>query len=335
MKMPSWLAELHPEPGSRSSSVSPQRRRCQPAIDIETLLRGWLLSPGKQDDNLARKLVWRLRIDGESKSGAYRIWLAILGKSATGVDAKGNKREPWTRADFNEKWSRADEKITKSEQLREQARRELEGLDDVQLNRRGNNGRNLPGEFWEYMPELEHIRQAAYSRGRSADSVLGVVLARMSAFAPVDLALDAGLGLTPITLFCALCGPPESGKSVSIRVGLDLMPEGQFQLGCAPQGTLVIFRSGSMERVFLRRITRDASRNRQCWWRRQGQYGGRYKATARSSLRMKAARDWSQDQCLRAANIIAETIRSAGSGNRIADKEQRASEGDDQEGEPW
>ena len=106
----------------------------------------------------------------------------------------------------------------------------LEDMSGIQPSRSGKNGRNLPGEFHDDMPELGHIQQAAYSRGRSADAVLIVVFARMSAFAPVSLVFDVGLGPSPITIFGALCGPPETGKTVSIRVGMDLLPGSQFQL---------------------------------------------------------------------------------------------------------
>jgi hypothetical protein len=42
--------------------------------------------------------------------------------------------------------------------------------------------------------------------------------------APVKLRLDAGLGPSPITIYAALCGAPESGKTESMKVSVDLLP---------------------------------------------------------------------------------------------------------------
>ena len=192
---------------------------------------------------------------------------------------------------------------------------ELEDMADIRPIRNGKNGRNLPDEFWEYMPELERIRQAAYSRGRSADAALGVVFARMSAFAPVDLALDAGLGLTPITLFAALCGPPESGKSVSIRVGMDLLPESQFGLDGVFAGDLPLGSGEGIAEAYYTTVTeRDSN--------------GKTKSVRRK-LYDQAFFSEDEGQKLvktmsKGGNIIAETIRSAWSGNQIGQSNARA-----------
>ena len=84
---------------------------------------------------------------------------------------------------------------------------------------------NLPDEFWGYLPALSHIRQAAHSRGRSADAVFGAVLARMSAMVPNKLRFDVSLGPAALTLYVILCGNPQTGKGTSADVGADLLPE--------------------------------------------------------------------------------------------------------------
>lgn len=240
VEMPSWLAELHPEPGSAIGKIA----------DIPNV-RAWLDEYG---DGEPCKLMTRTRdkwLDRLEDSGVPHETMkdavyALVGDCVaghTGLNSalselrdeffkvvRGRKRERERVADWrNSVRGAIARKVGElGEPVDDDQCVVLEALADSGPIRSGKNGRNLPGEFWDYMPELEHIRQAAYSRGRSADSVLGVVLTRMSAFAPVDLALDAGLGPTPITLFCALCGPPESGKSVSIQVGIALLPKEQF-----------------------------------------------------------------------------------------------------------
>jgi hypothetical protein len=93
---------------------------------------------------------------------------------------------------------------------------------------------NLPDEFWEYMRQLEDIRQAAYSRGRSADAVFGTVLARMGAMAPPALRFEVGLGPSPLSVFTALCGDPDTGKSKSATAGVDMLPDLPYYPGRDP-----------------------------------------------------------------------------------------------------
>jgi hypothetical protein len=56
---------------------------------------------------------------------------------------------------------------------------------------------NLPLEFWEQRPVLAHIRQAAHSRGRSADLVFAATLARLSSMVSHELQFNTGLGEVP------------------------------------------------------------------------------------------------------------------------------------------
>jgi hypothetical protein len=60
-------------------------------------------------------MLYRLRLDGVSRESAYLIWSTVLAHSVTGVDARGNRKRLWTKADFAADWSGADMKITREE----------------------------------------------------------------------------------------------------------------------------------------------------------------------------------------------------------------------------
>ncbi|MFI7632430.1 hypothetical protein [Microbispora rosea] len=82
----------------------------------------------------------------------------------------------------------------------------------------------LPEEFWK-RPVLQHIRQAAHSRNRSGDLVLGGVLARVAAMVPPRLQADTGVG-SPASLnkYIGLLGPSGSGKSSASEFPRWLIP---------------------------------------------------------------------------------------------------------------
>ena len=86
---------------------------------------------------------------------------------------------------------------------------------------------NLPQSFWDSRPVLKHIQNAAHLRSRSADAVLGAMLARLSSILPGDLRADTGTA-TPASLnfYSILLGPPASGKSSSAAIGESLFPMG-------------------------------------------------------------------------------------------------------------
>lgn len=86
---------------------------------------------------------------------------------------------------------------------------------------------NLPQAFWDSRPVLKHIQHAAHMRSRSADAVLGAMLARLSSILPGDLRADTGTA-TPASLnfYSILLGPPASGKSSSAAIGESLFPMG-------------------------------------------------------------------------------------------------------------
>lgn len=96
-----------------------------------------------------------------------------------------------------------------------------------------SNGLNLPEEFWK-RDSLQHIRQAAHSRGRSADLVFGVTLARLSAMIPHTMRFDSGVGgKGSLNLFVAAVGASASGKSTGKGVALELLTRPRYLDGDA------------------------------------------------------------------------------------------------------
>ena len=84
---------------------------------------------------------------------------------------------------------------------------------------------NLPDEFWKDRPELEHVRQAAHSRGVSADAVLGAVLARIAAMMPPSEPLPAIVGRrVPLNLLVGLIGSSGAGKGSAKAIAKELLP---------------------------------------------------------------------------------------------------------------
>ncbi|WP_052688836.1 bifunctional DNA primase/polymerase [Williamsia herbipolensis] len=79
---------------------------------------------------------------------------------------------------------------------------------------RGRADTRLPEEFWAARPALAHIRAAAHSGVNSADAVLGVVLARLSA--SVDPVVRVRTGVKsplPLNTFVGVVGSSGTGKS--------------------------------------------------------------------------------------------------------------------------
>ena len=83
----------------------------------------------------------------------------------------------------------------------------------------------LPQEFWDARPVFRRIRQAAWSRNRSGDVALHVVLARESASVSHRLRLDTGVGdiAVPVNYFAAIVGNSGAGKSSGKAVAARLL----------------------------------------------------------------------------------------------------------------
>jgi hypothetical protein len=82
---------------------------------------------------------------------------------------------------------------------------------------------NLPEEFWSSRAVLQHIRQAAHSRGRSADAVLYATLARISAIVSPELRFENCLGEGSLNLFVAVIGKSGRGKSTAATLAKKLI----------------------------------------------------------------------------------------------------------------
>ena len=79
-------------------------------------------------------------------------------------------------------------------------------------------GRNLAESFWNARPELDRIRQAAHARARSADAVLGAVLARVSMLIPPTMRVDTGVVVpAPLNTYVGLVA--QSGGGQDLRRG--------------------------------------------------------------------------------------------------------------------
>jgi hypothetical protein len=118
-------------------------------------------------------------------------------------------------------WAELDVTDTEADRLAAEHRdslRLVDGADDHGIRA------NLPEAFWTSRPVLGHIRQAAHSRARSADAVLGCVLARVAAMTPPSFNLPAIAGAyAPLSTYVAIVGAPGTGKSSSSRLASELL----------------------------------------------------------------------------------------------------------------
>lgn len=82
----------------------------------------------------------------------------------------------------------------------------------------------LPDAFWSSRPVLQHIRQAAHSRGCSADLVFYSLLARLSGMLSHHIRAETGIGgRASLNIFAAMVGASGAGKSISAGLVRDLM----------------------------------------------------------------------------------------------------------------
>jgi len=84
---------------------------------------------------------------------------------------------------------------------------------------------NLPTQFYDARARLAHIRQAAYSRSRSADAVLAATFARVAVQVPPTIVLPAIVGsVATLDVIIANTAKPGGGKSSAVGVAKEIMP---------------------------------------------------------------------------------------------------------------
>lgn len=82
----------------------------------------------------------------------------------------------------------------------------------------------LPDEFWSARPQLQHIRQAAHSKGTAADGVLGATLARISFLTNHNFVLDDIIRYSNTNIIVGLVGRSGAGKGTSMELASRLVP---------------------------------------------------------------------------------------------------------------
>jgi Bifunctional DNA primase/polymerase, N-terminal len=81
----------------------------------------------------------------------------------------------------------------------------------------------LDDDVWNSSPSLQHIRQAAISRGRSAEAVLFATMARLSAMVSPLLRFENCLGEGSLNFFVAAIGPSGFGKSKAMDIAQEML----------------------------------------------------------------------------------------------------------------
>ena len=167
---------------------------------------------------------------------------------------------------------------------------------------------NLPQSFWESRPRLRHIRQAAHNRGRSADAVLGNILARVAAYTPHSFVLPAIVGdYASLNMIVGIVGPSGTGKSTAISLAQRIVqPKHRTPLGRldnAPLGS----GEGTIE-AYFEMVTEEGDDGKKRTEKQQ---------TAFSALFVSDEIDQLAQQAGRSGATLMPTLRSAWSGGLL------------------
>jgi hypothetical protein len=187
----------------------------------------------------------------------------------------------------------------------------------TEVQQRAQTGRlNLPEEFWSSRPVLQHIRQAAHSRGRSADAVLYATLARASAMVSPRRRLENCLGEGSLNLFVAPIGKSGRGKSTAAKLAKTLIRTPGYLRGDLFRDSIGIGSGEGLAELYMGwEYVDDYSRAPK-------QNGTFYKKRVKSKLRDNAFVYVDEGQTLnqqgkRQGNIVLPTIRSAWNGETL------------------
>ncbi len=160
----------------------------------------------------------------------------------------------------------------------------------------GGDAGRLPDDFWATRPHLKHIRDAAHSRQRSADALLHITLARLSAITPHTCHLPGIVGTAaPLSYFAAIVAPPGVGKSSADAIGAEILPAPDWILDHLPLGS----GEGLAEALFdlveevdsdgkLRKVKKQVRHNAYIWadeGQALGEIGGRKGSTLLPTIR--------------------------------------------------
>lgn len=90
---------------------------------------------------------------------------------------------------------------------------------------RPESGCFLPDGFWSSRPVLDHVRDAAWSRGRSPDAVLLATMCRFAALVDYRWVLPGMVGTVgSLNMVGGLIAPPGIGKSTAAGIAAELLP---------------------------------------------------------------------------------------------------------------
>jgi hypothetical protein len=105
--------------------------------------------------------------------------------------------------------------------------------DDQPRSGKSEPSTQLPEEFWNARDDLRHIRQAAHSRGRSAEAVLGAVLCRVAADTQHWLKIPPLVGSRAgLSFIAALGGGSGDGKSSAKSIAMELYLPRLIEASC-------------------------------------------------------------------------------------------------------
>jgi hypothetical protein len=233
----SWVDYFAETNNSTSSVVGagqqprPHLRDSVPSKAVDAALGSYYReAPGGRHDAATKATMTLVRLKDSGHPGADDALDQIRGTFITGVTGDGSRTPGAAEREWTRLVESAECKVSQTASTRPPYDElvTVRGLQSAALNPGGQACRsatNLPESFWSARPVLEHIRQAAHARGRSADATLLVVLARVSASTPHYFELPPIVGGPgSLNLMGNLIGASGTGKTTVMRIARELVP---------------------------------------------------------------------------------------------------------------